>query len=609
MSPYTVTLEPSEHMPRPQGLLQRGTRWYSNFRVPNELQKALGKSHIRESLETSDYREACRTIAFERARVTGYFENEKRKLRAAFPPESKAKKTALTVISKREAFQMSIRYLASLEHEFKTWMWEEGRLLEPHEQEEILSGLAMDARDLAGGTEFRGQPLDGTFELQSFLQAEGVECAVSSPAFKTLRPLFFEAHLEYLARHQDALKGEPIQERNPMFKGIHPQSPAIVEIIEEPTINDLLALRERAVREMKLCEKTADASQTLASLLRDYFGGDRKLSSIKSEDIHQLFDLLRRIPPNATKRYKGMTLAQAVEAADKAEDRQRLRPKTLKNHYTQITALFNLAVEEHLMKTNPAKSRILRKSFDENVASSPRQQFTIAELNRLFRSPLHRKGQKDEESRQGRYWVPLLALFHGMRCNEACQIYTEDVKTWEGISYIAIREEREDGSTSEKKLKTKQSRREVPLHPELKRLGFLEFVEGRRRDKTSPRLFPELTPGHKGYFSDAFSKWFVRFVRDVLGEGCKATMHSFRHQFRDATRAARLPAETVARLAGWENGEAPTSRQMNHYGRGPNYLRTLAEDIAKVEYPDLDLSHLYPSESSEPALRPRLREG
>lgn len=97
-----------------------------------------------------------------------------------------------------------------------------------------------------------------------------------------------------------------------MFKGIHSQSPAVEEIMVEPTINDLLALRERAVREMKLCEKTADASQTLAALLRDYFGGDRKLCSIKSEDIHQLFDLLRRVPPNATKRYKGMTLAQVV---------------------------------------------------------------------------------------------------------------------------------------------------------------------------------------------------------------------------------------------------------------------------------------------------------
>ena len=32
---------------------------------------------------------------------------------------------------------------------------------------------------------------------------------------------------------------------------------------------------------------------------------------------------------------------------------------------------------------------------------------------------------------------------------------------------------------------------------------------------------------------------------------------------------------------------------MNHYGRGAGYLRTLAEDIIKIEYPGLDLSHLH----------------
>ena len=66
----------------------------------------------------------------------------------------------------------------------------------------------------------------------------------------------------------------------------------------------------------------------------------------------------------------------------------------------------------------------------------------------------------------------------------------------------------------------------------------------------------------------------------------------------------------MALLAGWENGEGPMSRQMSQYGRGPEYLRILAEDIAKVEYPGLDLQHLYPSENTVPERRvARLREG
>ncbi|SRR5713101_4016114 len=125
--------------------------------------------------------------------------------------------------------------------------------------------------------------------------------------------------------------------------------------------------------------------------------------------------------------------------------------------------------------------------------------------------------------------------------------------------------------------------------------GFETLLENGKRNPSaaSPRLFPELSAGSTGYFSNSFSKWFARFVENALGRPTKATFHSFRHQFRDATRAARLGVESVARLAGWERGDPNQHRQVFDYGGGPELLRMLADDIAKVEYPGLDLSHLY----------------
>jgi len=585
-------------MSRQQGLLRRGSRWHSNFKVPLDLQAALGKKLIREALGTSDYKEACRRVVFERARVTALFDNERRKLVVLKAPKARDEKHLLTVISEREAYEMANRYLATFEHKFGEWMQEEGRFLGEHEREQMRSNVQDDEYDLARGEVFNGELLDGTHELQRFLKSENIECAATSPAFKTLRPVFLRALMEYYRRAQDMLKGEITKEHDPLFKGVHPYSQAAAEKPKGKTVNDLLELRKRIIKDEKLSLKSEDACKLACRLIREFFGGERQLATIQPEDIWQLFDLLRRIPPNATKRYKGMTLAQAVAAADKAEDRRRLSPKTLRNNHIQIMALFNLAVDFKMIPENPAKNRRLGRTFESGAVSPPRPQFTIEELNRLFRSPLHMECANGRE-RGGRFWVPLLSLFHGFRCNEACQLYTEDVKNVEGITFIAIREEREDGSKCEKKLKTKQSKREVPLHPELIRLGFMDFVQERSRDGASPRLFPELTPGHKGYFSDAFSKWFARFVELTVGSGCRATMHSFRHQFRDATRAARLPAETVARLAGWEDGEGPASRQMNHYGRGAGYLRTLAEDITKIEYPGLDLTHLHTAKAVE----------
>jgi integrase len=254
-----------------------------------------------------------------------------------------------------------------------------------------------------------------------------------------------------------------------------------------------------------------------------------------------------------------------------------------------------------MISHNPASGRWLRQSFHQQKQQT-KPQFTIDELNRLFRSPLY-TGCRDDETgyaapgpnhpRRGRFWVPLLSLFHGLRCNEATQLYTEDVKERRGIHFLAIREEREDGSKCDKRLKTKQSKRDVPIHPELIRIGFLDFVADRRKDGASPRLFSELSAGKTGYFSNPFSKWFARFVETALGRSTEATFHSFRHQFRDATRAARLSVESVARLAGWESGDPNQQRQIFQYGGGDELLHMLAEDIAKVEFPALNLSHLY----------------
>jgi integrase len=614
MSPQTVTLAPFHDMPRQQGLLLRRNRYYTNFKVPLELQDALGKKMFRDALGTSDYREASRKVAYERARLTALFESVERKLVVSKAPPAKSEKRLLTVISQREAFEMASRYLVTFEHEFEKWMQKEGRFLEPYEREEMRSNVQDDENDLARGEVFQGQLLDGTDELQRFLQSENIECAVTSPAFQTLRPVFFRALMEHKGRAQDVLKGEVGKERDHLFKGVHPYSTPVQEKVKGPTVDDILALRQRVIKKLKRSEKTVDASKLPARLLREHFGGEREVASISREHMHQLFELLERVPPNATKRYKGLTLAQAVAAADKAGDNRRLSPTTLQNNFIQIRTIFKTAVAELRLAEDPTDSPMLRQCFEKEVDTKPREQFTIDELNLLFRSPLYsgcfddeRNWQKpgDNHPKRGRFWVPLLALFHGMRCNEACQIHKEDVKTRDGILFISIREEVEGGGKCEKRLKTKQSRREVPVHSELLRMGFAAFVEGKRRDTASPRLFPELTLGHKGYPSDAFSKWFTHFVQVTLGKHCNARMHSFRHQFRDATRAANLPVETVGLLAGWEAGEGPANRQMNHYGRGPGFLHTLARDLAKVNHPGLDLSHLYPASASNATCPPR----
>jgi integrase len=93
--------------------------------------------------------------------------------------------------------------------------------------------------------------------------------------------------------------------------------------------------------------------------------------------------------------------------------------------------------------------------------------------------------------------------------------------------------------------------------------------------------------GANGYYSDPFQKWFGRFLTKANAKKPKTSFHSFRHTFRDALREADISAERVKALGGWANTET-----QEDYGSD---LRpsTLYQEIKKVRYEGLDLSHLH----------------
>ena len=602
MTHKTVTPEPHEDMSRQQGLLRRGARFYTNFKTPKDLRKAIGKEHIREALGTSDYREACRKLTYERMRWQAAFDEERRKLQASMPEERR--KRVLLSITEREAYEMAARYLVGLERKFRDFWEKKGMQLDREEREEVIATAGVDLVAHSGGSKHYA-PEDGASSVGSYLESEGIECPPTSPAFQALQPLFRAVEAEHAARKMDSLQGKPVQARDTYFREVFAHSP--IEEKPSATVVELVTRYTKTLRESDRSEATMRTYEMPCRILREGLGGDFPLSKINQDTMEKLCDMLRKVPLNSAQRYPRMKLPQAIEAADKARDVRRLNKRTQQNYFTVLKGIFNFAVEKRMMTENPAKDRWLKESLGKPV-NKIKTQFSIEELNRIFHAPLFTGCVDDERGyaktgpntpRRGRFWVLLLGLFQGLRSNEACQLHIADVKTREGIPYLAIQEEAEGGEKSDKHLKTTRSKRDVPIHPELLKIGFLDFVEERRKANDSPRLFNELPSGAKGYYSHVFSKWFPRFVESALGYASPTSLHSFRHSFRDATRAARLPTESVALLGGWQGGEGNPALVMNDYGRGPEFFRMLARDLAKVKYPGLDLSHLY--RKKEPA--------
>ena len=586
-------------MPRHSGLLCRKGTYYLNVRVPKDLRAAFGRKEIiRKSLGTSDYREAVSRVRFEAFRLEGEFAEKRREMkiakRASTPPP------VLSELSDREACDIVIRFFVGLEKISEEWSEKDVSEFGEEDREQSLDALRADEVVFSGGSRHY-QADDGSEDLMNFLKQEGIEIPSGSPAFRKLCPLFRKARLESTRRTMDRVENKTVRPREPLFQEVfaHSDAPPARQIV---TLGAMLKKYAQWLTDAGRSQGTHRTYEIPARILREVIGEHTALEAITKERIEQLFDLLRRAPTNAAQRYRGMTIAQSITAADKAGDDLRLGRKTLANYFNNIVAILNFAVGKGFLAENPAKDRYLRATFERDGEAKPKVLFSTDELTRLFRAPLFTGCEDDENGyakpgtnkpRRGRFWLPLLALFHGFRCNEAGQLYTEDVCEVEGVPYFEIREERADGSKCDKCLKTKQSKRRVPIHPKILRIGFLDYVVERRRDALQPRLFPDLEIGANGYFSDPFSKWFGRFRKAALGKECKATFHSFRHHFRDAMRDAEISIEYVEAVCGWGNGRRSEEKR---YGTGPS-LQRLREQMEKVKYPSLDLSHLYPAKA------------
>ena len=99
-----------------------------------------------------------------------------------------------------------------------------------------------------------------------------------------------------------------------------------------------------------------------------------------------------------------------------------------------------------------------------------------------------------------RFWFPLLSLFSGMRPKEVFQMHVQDLRqTEKGTWYFDIvatsDDDDEQAPQLKKTTKTKGSRRQIPVHPELQQLGFLRFVEDQRKASDDPLLFKGITRG------------------------------------------------------------------------------------------------------------------
>lgn len=336
-------------------------------------------------------------------------------------------------------------------------------------------------------------------------------------------------------------------------------------------------------------QKTIDGIVTAAEFIKEAMSGGLSVSDIGYEQCKAFQRLLSRTPSNRKKIYPGLSIQ---EAADRAEADGR----PLMAHDTQVTYLRTLTmILKHGLKIGVlghVPSEGMSPLIERKKPSEKRRPFTTKELQGIFLTPIYTGCVDDERNygkpgpnviRRARFWFPLIALFTGMRANEIGQLRIADLKPLKGGGfYFDVNDE------GGKKMKTQASRRTFPVHPELEKLGLLDYVEDVRKSGKK-NLFPELKKGSYGYMSDRIADWFSDgFLPKVVKKDGRISFHSFRHNFRDALREAEVPDFALKELGGWTQSKGVS----DNYGSGYK-PEQLMQYVEKVAYPELDLSHLY----------------
>ena len=417
-----------------------------------------------------------------------------------------------------------------------------------------------------------------------------LKTASFSVATRLVRKVAFE--IEVYFEQASVIEGgsvsptvEPRPERivTPIVPDIAPCAPAALTLAEvsERYLNDPTSARTG---------KSEMIYRTTYATILGIVGPDAPANSVNRETCREILDVLRRLPSNARKRWPEMSPREAADMATA----QGIAPMSVANvneYMNKLSTLFNWAVKEEMLTRNPARGL---KIADGTAAREKRRPFSVQQLQRIVDAPIYCGCVDDERGyavmgkekpRRSRFWIPLIGLFAGMRLNEICQLHTADVRKLDGIWCFVV-----TGQGEEKRLKTASSERVVPVRPALMNMGFLEYVEDRRR-AGDIRLFPELRVDAFGLHSGRFSRWFARFLETCDAAADRTCFHSFRHSFRDDMREAKVDREVVLALGGWASSGFAGRVVADQYGQGFSYS-LLADAIAKISYPGLKLDHL-----------------
>ena len=321
----------------------------------------------------------------------------------------------------------------------------------------------------------------------------------------------------------------------------------------------------KGTSDKRLCKLKKCIWLAFALMKREY------VEDVTKQDCRKLCELIHRVPKRWNTKVENDDIFKIL-----TDNPKKALSKTTIQHYLIVFKEFmRYAEREDIIPNN------LNSAVDIPINALPllREPFTMPELHKIFNPETYI--DPHVRNNLGKFWVPIIALYHGCRLNEICQLDTNDIVREKGIPCISI-----NANGPDKSVKNKGSERVVPIHKKLIEMGFLAFVEYQRRNKV-PKLFG-FRKIKRGLYNSQVQHWFARYLDKIGITESSKVFHSFRHTFETMATEKRIPPQYQNAICGW--AEHGIGQRIYAHKKDVNIMQ---EELNKISYPiNRELSEL-----------------
>ena len=329
----------------------------------------------------------------------------------------------------------------------------------------------------------------------------------------------------------------------------------------------------------KLTSKSEMMMRTHIEMLIEEFG-DISLGKLDRGMCVKFKDDIRKLPRNRSKiqQYRNLDFHEQVSL--NVDEKDRISTTTVNNILGYVSSFMKWSRINGFVEVNFFEGMKLKKQIRQR---DERDRFTEKEIKKIFQKHNYIEFTEVENHKYSNYWSPLISVFSGMRLNEICSLYLDNIiqEKVNGRKKIWCFNILEEPDRPDKHLKTLSSKRVVPIHDTLIDLGFIEFVELlKKRHTNRQRLFQELKYGEGSYIRNV-SYFFNKKYLTLLGlKTDKKNFHSIRHTVIDHLKQKLVDISFINELVGHHHGNIDLDR----YGKGYTTDIIYNKCVKKINY-------------------------